>query len=223
MADMGIIYLTFSGKNGMIESVVRAAVSQTDGERMAQEMEKSRRLPVIFWTMMKIGLFTFGGGWSIIAQVQNEFVDRRGWMTDEQIVDYMSLAKSFPGIMIINMAVFSGYAMAGVAGAVVAAFGLSLPALAAIAVVTYFYESLRDNVYVVKILNGVRSVVIPIIISACVKMFSTAMRGKPSVWILAGSFVLCAVTDFSKILLILIALALGLLIWRGRINDDDLS
>lgn len=92
-------------------------------------MEKTRRLPAIFFIMMKIGLFTFGGGWSIIAQIQNEFVDKKGWMTEEQIVDYMSLAKSFPGIMIINMSVFCGYTMAGPAGAVAAAFGLSLPAL----------------------------------------------------------------------------------------------
>ncbi len=184
-------------------------------------MEKGKRLPAIFFIMAKIGLFTFGGGWSIIAQIQNEFVDKRGWMTEEQIVDYMSLAKSFPGIMIINMAVFCGYAMAGVAGAVVAAFGLSLPALAAIAVVTYFYESLRDNPYVAKVLNGVRSVVIPIIISACVRMWGTALRGRSAWFILIGSFLLCALTGFSKLLLILIALVLGLLIWRGRIDEND--
>ena len=53
-------------------------------------MEKTKRLPAIFFIMAKIGLFTFGGGWSIIAQIQNEFVDKKGWMTEEQIVDYMS-------------------------------------------------------------------------------------------------------------------------------------
>lgn len=183
-------------------------------------MEKNKRLWTIFITMAKIGLFTFGGGWSIIAQVQSEFVEKRGWMTDEQIVDFMSLAKSFPGIMIINMSVFSGYAMAGIPGAVVSAFGLSLPALAAIAVVTYFYSALRDNVYVAKVLAGVRSVVIPIIISACVKMWDTAVRWKSSWVILAVSFLICALTGFSKLLLVIIALMAGLLIWRGRIEDD---
>lgn len=93
-------------------------------------MEKVKKLWTIFITMAKIGMFTFGGGWSIIAQIQNEFVDKRGWITEEQLVDYMSLAKSFPGIMIINMSVFCGYTMCGVVGAVTAAVGLSAPAVA---------------------------------------------------------------------------------------------
>lgn len=183
-------------------------------------MEKTKRLWPIFITMAKIGLFTFGGGWSIIAQIQSEFVDRRGWMTEEQIVDYMSLAKSFPGIMIINMSVFSGYAMAGIPGAVLAAFGLSFPALVAIAIVTYFYATLRDNVYVAKILAGVRSVVIPIIISACLRLWKTAVRWRSS-WVILGiSFAICAVSDFNKLILVICALIAGLLIWRGRIEDD---
>lgn len=183
-------------------------------------MDKIKRLAAIFLTMAKIGLFTFGGGWSIIVQMQNEFVDRRGWMTEEQIIDYMSLAKSFPGIMIINMSVFSGYAMDGPAGAVAAAFGLSLPAIAAISIVTFFYASLRDNVYVARILNGVRSAVIPIIVSACLKMKTTATRGRSAIVIVLISFVVCAFTNVSKILMIVIALTAGLLIWRGEIPDD---
>lgn len=183
-------------------------------------MKNTGRLPVIFFIMAKIGLFTFGGGWSIIVQMQHEFVDKRGWMTEEQIVDYMALAKSFPGIMIINMSVFCGYTMGGVAGAVASALGLSLPALIAIAIVTYFYETLRANVFVAKILNGVRSVVIPIIISASIRMWGPAMKSK-SAWVfLTVSFFVCAFTGFSKFLLILISLVGGLLIWRGRIEDD---
>ncbi len=183
-------------------------------------MEKLKRLIIIFKTMFKIGLFTFGGGWSIIAQIQNEFVDRRGWMSEEQLVDYMSLAKSFPGIMIINMSVFCGYTMCGVAGAVTAAVGLSTPALLAIAVVTYFYSALRSNIFVARILNGVRSVVIPIIISAALKLKTTAIRGRSAWWILLASFLVCVFTDVNKALVIITALVAGLLIWRGEIPDD---
>lgn len=183
-------------------------------------MKKGKRLWVIFITMAKIGLFTFGGGWSIIAQIQNEFVDKRGWMTEEQLVDYMSLAKSFPGIMIINMSVFSGYAMGGVPGAITAAVGLSTPAVITIAVVTYFYTTLRTNVWVEKILNGVRSVVIPIILSAAWKLKQTALKGKSAYFLLFVSFLVCAFTGVSKLLVMLAALAAGLLIWRGVIADD---
>lgn len=183
-------------------------------------MERVKKLWVIFFTMAKIGLFTFGGGWSIIAQIQNEFVDRRGWITEEQLVDYMSLAKSFPGIMIINMSVFCGYAMCGVAGAVTAAIGLSAPAVATIAVVTFFYSAMKENVWVAKILNGVRSVVIPIILSASWKLRQTAMKGKSAWVILLASFTVCVFTGVNKLLVVLAALAAGLLIWRGEIPDD---
>lgn len=183
-------------------------------------MNRIKRLAAIFFTMAKIGLFTFGGGWSIIVQMQNEFVDRRGWMSEEQIIDYMSLAKSFPGIMIINMSVFSGYAMAGIPGAVSAAFGLSMPAIMAIAIVTYFYDSLKQNVYVARILNGVRSVVIPIIVSACLRMKETALKGRSAVVIVLISVVVCTFTKINKIIVILAALAAGILIWRGEIPDD---
>ena len=183
-------------------------------------MKKFKKLCTIFYVMAKIGLFTFGGGWSIIAQMQNEFVDRKHWMTEEQVVDYMSLAKSFPGVMIINMSVFCGYAMAGVPGAVAAAVGLSTPALIAIAVVTYFYSSLRDNIYVERILNGVRSVVIPIIISACLKLKKTAIQGRSSYGILVLSFLVCVLTGVNKLLVVMAALVAGILIWRGEIPDD---
>lgn len=183
-------------------------------------MKKGKRLLLIFVIMAKIGLFTFGGGWSIIAQMQNEFVDRRGWMTEEQLVDYMSLAKSFPGVMIINMSVFCGYAMEGPVGAFFAAVGLSLPALAAIAVVTYFYSSLRGNIYVAKILNGIRSVVVPIIISACLRLRKTAIRGKLAWWVLVASFLACVLTGLNKALIVLARLVAGLLLGKGESSDD---
>ena len=147
-------------------------------------------------------------------------MDRRGWLTEEQIVDYLSLAKSFPGIMIINMSVFCGYTMCGVAGAFTAAVGLSAPAVAAIAVVTYFYSAMRDNVWVAKILNGVRSVVIPIILSAAWRLKATAMKGKSAWVIMLASFLVCVFTGVNKALVVAVALVAGLLIWRGVIPDD---
>ncbi len=91
-------------------------------------VSRAGKLWTMFWIMAKIGCFTFGGGWSIIVQIQHEFVDKRGWMKEEQIIDFMSVAKSLPGIMIVNMSVLCGYAMEGAAGALSAAFGLTAPA-----------------------------------------------------------------------------------------------
>lgn len=173
------------------------------------------KLAVMFWTMAKIGCFTFGGGWSIIVQIQHEFVDRRGWMTEEQIIDFMSVAKSFPGIMIVNMSVLCGYAMGGVAGALAAAFGLTAPAIIAIGLVTYFYSSLKANPYVEKVLNGVRCVVIPIILQAAWKLREKSLTSVISYVFLAVSFVVCAFTDISKPIVIVAGAVLGLMVCRG--------
>ncbi len=178
-------------------------------------MARTGRLAAMFWIMAKIGCFTFGGGWSIIGQMQNEFVDKRGWMTEEQIIDFMSLAKSFPGIMIVNMSVLCGYAMEGVAGALAAAFGLTAPAIAAIGLVAYFYSSLKANPYVEKILGGVRCVVIPIILQAAWKLKEKSLTSKCSYLLFAISFAVCAFTNISKPMVIAAGALLGLLVWRG--------
>lgn len=177
------------------------------------------RLWVIFFIMAKIGCFTFGGGWSIIGQMQNEFVEKRGWLTEEQIVDFMSLAKSFPGVMIINMSVLCGYMMEGVAGALAAAFGLSAPAIIAIAVVAYFYGTLKNNVYVAKVLNGVRCVVIPIILNAAWKLKDKSLTSKAAYVFLMVAFIICAFTSISKPLVIVAGALLGLAVWRGVESD----
>lgn len=184
------------------------------------EEGRLKRLALIFFTMAKIGCFTFGGGWSIIGQMQDEFVEKRGWMTEEQIVDFMSLAKSFPGIMIINMSVLSGYVMEGVAGSIAAAFGLSTPAIVAIAIVAYFYNTLKTNVYVAKVLNGVRCVVIPIILNAAWKLKKKSLTSRAAYLFFAVSFVICAFTDISKPLVIVAGAVLGLIVWRGVKTDD---
>mgnify|MGYP002508038869 CR=1 FL=1 len=180
-----------------------------------------RRLAVMFWVMAKIGCFTFGGGWSIIGQMQNEFVEKRKWMTEEQILDFMSLARSFPGIMIINMSVLCGYAMEGVAGAVSAAFGLSMPALFAIGLVAYFYEGLRNNPYVEKVLAGVRCVVIPIILQATWKLRGKSLISAASWVFVTASFLVCAFTSVSKPLVIVAGAVLGFLVFQNVSKEGE--
>lgn len=148
-------------------------------------------------------------------------MERRSWMTKEQIVDFMSLAKSFPGIMIINMSVLSGYTMAGVPGALAAAFGLSFPAVVCIGIVTYFYSTLKSNPYVVKILNGVRCVVVPIILSASWKLKDKSLTTKRAYPFLLVSFVICAFTSISKPILIVAGAILGLWVWKGVAVDEN--
>lgn len=182
------------------------------GETADQRPEtRKKRLWTIFTVLFKVGCVTFGGGWGIIAQMQEEFVDRRHWMKEEELMDFISLGKSFPGIMIINIAVLFGYTMEGFWGAVVAAFSLSLPALISITVVTYFYSAIKDNVLVARALDGVRCAVIPIILAAAVRLKDKSLVNRQA-WVLAGIAVLvCAFTGVNKALVVIGGAAFGLL------------
>ena len=170
----------------------------------APERKKENRLLTIFIVMFKMGCVTFGGGWGIIAQMQEEFVDRRGWIEEE---DLISLGRSFPGIMIINTSVIFGYTVAGFWGAVLAAFGLSLPALISIAVVTYFYSAIKSNVIVARALGGVRCAVIPIIL----RLREKSLTDKSSYVLAAIALFVCTFTKVNKILVVLGGAVFGLL------------
>ena len=130
--------------------------------------------------MLKIGLFTFGGGWSIVAQMQKEFVEKRGWLGEEELLDIVAIGRSFPGIMVVNTAVMLGYRIGGVGCAFLCAFGMAFPAFVVMAAVTTCYTAVRDNPWVARAMVGVRAVVVPIILSACLGMRKSAEIGRAS-------------------------------------------
>lgn len=182
-----------------------------------------KKLWTIYLIMFKIGALTFGGGWSIITQVQEEFVEKRKWMGEEQIMDYMSLARTFPGIMVVNFSILSGYAMGGFSGAVAAAFGLVSPAILVIALVALFYDSIKNNPFVVRILNGIRSAVIPIILLAAWKLKSRAVTLKLQWLLAAAALLICAFTQVPKTIVIVLGAFIGFVIQRKGGGDNSLS
>lgn len=94
---------------------------------MRKKAEKGRVLS-IFLTFLKFGCFTFGGGWSIVSQIQKEYVEDKHWITDEELLDFTSVGRSVPGLMISNASVLFGYHAAGFGGALAALAGICLAA-----------------------------------------------------------------------------------------------
>ena len=189
---------------------------------MPPREERGRTLWTLFYTMVKIGLVAFGGGWSVIGVMEQEFCDRLGWFSREELLDYVALGRSFPGIMVMNISTIFGYRAAGVPGAAVATAGLALPSILVIAVVTVFYDSIRGNPWVARALVGVRAAVVPIVISALLKLRSSALTG-PWTWAAAAAAaVLCYATELNSTLIVVGGVALGLLsgaVLRGRGDD----
>ena len=124
---------------------------------MKDRVKKGLELFVFFF---KIGCFTFGGGWSILAQMEQEFVDKRKWLTKSELLDMVAVGRSVPGIMITNISMIFGYSVGGVFGGFCAVLGITTPAILILSIVTMFYSKLKDNVWCASALRGIRSAVV---------------------------------------------------------------
>ena len=110
---------------------------------------------MLFAFFFKIGCFTFGGGWSILAQMEQEFVDKRKLITKEELLDMVAVGKSVPGIMITNISMLFGYYVGGWFGGVCAVLGMTCPAVLILSFVTAFYKVLKSNVWCYAALRGI--------------------------------------------------------------------
>ncbi|MBS6396033.1 MAG: chromate transporter [Clostridiales bacterium] len=174
-------------------------------------MENIKKGMQIFWFFFRIGFFTFGGGWSIVAQIQKEFVERRKWVTEEQLLDTVSVGRSLPGLMIGNVSFMFGYQNGGVFCGLMALLGISMPALLIMIVVTACYTQIKDNVYVARAMTGIRAAVVPIIGSAGLRLRGSAFRDKLCYGIAAVMFVTCAFLDWNCAALIAASAVIGLI------------
>jgi len=144
-----------------------------------------RELAVMFGSFFKIGAFTIGGGYAMLPLIEREFVEVRGWVTDEEIVDVFAIAQSLPGVIAINTSIFIGYRVAGVVGALTAAAGMILPSFFSILAIAALLVNVRDNLWVQKAFAGVRAGVTAMILLAGIKLGKAILRNPPA-WVIAG-------------------------------------
>lgn len=178
-------------------------------------MEKWKKAMQILLFFCKIGCFTFGGGWSIVAQMQQEFVEKRHWINEEELLDFTSVARSLPGIMIANTSLIFGYHMAGIPGALAAVVGITIPSVVIIALVTLVYDAFRSNPYVLRALTGVRAAVIPIILSAALRLRKGALKDWIG-YVLAALAAGLSILGVNNFIIILLGVAAGLLIGEAK-------
>ena len=174
--------------------------------------EKLKKALFLYAYFFRIGWVTFGGGWSIIAQIQKEFSDRRGEISSTELLDIVSVGRSLPGTMIGNVAYLFGYHYCGAAGGIAALLGIATPPLVLLCFVTVFYDLLRDNVWVSRAMLGVRSAVAPIILSAVLRLHKGAFPLKLCYALCAAGFLLVLVLDVSCVWIVLLGVAAGLVL-----------
>lgn len=171
--------------------------------------DRSQLLP-LFLTFLKIGAFTFGGGYAMIPLIQREAGERRGWITEDELVEITAISESTPGPIAVNTATFTGYQVCGVPGALLATVGVVLPAFAVIILVSSALSFFSGNQIVKYAFMGVRAGVLALIVKAVVRMYRQCPKNALSYVIMAGVFIAAGFLNVSALLLILLCALLGL-------------
>ena len=181
-------------------------------------MRVFRSLLSLFISMFKIGLFTFGGGYAMIAFLEREYVEKNNWLSHDEFMDLMVIAESTPGPIAINCATYIGYKVNKGLGAVAATLGMVIPSFSIIYLISLFFEQFLSVTWVSSAFRGIQACVVFLILSAGLKMFKKMKKTAFSITVAALTFV-CMVTlwllgiRFSSIFYILISGCLGLATW----------
>ena len=179
---------------------------------------KDQSLGTLFFTFFKIGLFTFGGGYAMIALLEEEFIQRRRWLDKDEFLDMTAIAESTPGPVAINSATYLGYKLAGVPGAAVATVAVCLPSFLIIYAISLFFEQFTQLTVIANAFKGIQVCVIYLIFSAGVRMLQALDRSLFSSGVLLSVFLAMtslslAGISVSSILLILLSGAAGVAAW----------
>lgn len=184
----------------------------------------------LFITMFKIGLFTFGGGYAMIALLENEFVSKKEWIEKDEFLDMVAIAESTPGPIAINAATYIGYKMLGFLGSLTATVAVCIPSFVIIYAISLFFDAFLSLTLVAYAFRGIQVCVIWLILSAGLKMLSRMKKTAFNILILSA-VVLCMVAfsvfsvSFSTIFYILISGCIGIFIYalgllRGKGEAD---
>ena len=181
----------------------------------AQEVKS---LGTLFFTFFKIGLFTFGGGYAMIALLEEEFIQRRKWLDKDEFLDMTAIAESTPGPVAINSATYLGYKLAKVPGAATAPVAVCLPSFLIIYAFSLFFEQFTQLTVIANAFKGIQVCVIYLIFSAGVRMLKALDKSLFAIGVLAAVMLVMvglslAGVSVSSILLILLSGAAGVAAW----------
>lgn len=184
---------------------------------MAQGNQKGT-LFKLFFSMLYISAFTFGGGFVIITFMKRKFVDELEWIDEQEMLDLTALAQSSPGAIAVNAAILVGWRVGGFAGMVTAVIGTVLPPITILSVISLFYAAFAANPYVALVLKGMQSGVAAVILDVVWGLGANVVKTKSPIHlvVMAAAFVATFVYGINVIYIILVAALLGVVLAMVR-------
>ena len=163
----------------------------------------------LFTAFFKIGLFTFGGGMSMLPMLQRELVESKQWLTEEEILNYFAIGQCTPGIIAVNVATFCGYKRAGLSGAIVSTIGIVCPSWIVITLIAGSISRFSDIVWIQRAMKGVYVAVAALLARAVFTFGKKIITDFVTAGIAAGAFLAMSVWNISGILIVLAAGIIG--------------
>ena len=163
----------------------------------------------LFMAFFKIGLFTFGGGMSMLPMLQKELVESKKWLTEEEILNYFAIGQCTPGIIAVNVATFCGYKRAGLSGAIVSTIGIVCPSWIVITLIAGSISRFSDIVWIQRAMKGVYVAVAALLARAVFTFGKKIITDFVTAGIAVGAFLAMSVWNISGILIVLAAGIIG--------------
>ena len=190
-------------------------------------MKKTKEYLSLFLTMLKIGLFTFGGGYAMIALLENEFVAKKKWIEKDEFLDVAAIAESTPGPIAINAATYIGFKNAGIVGSIIATLGICIPSFVIIYAISLFFDAFLSLTLVAYAFKGIQICVVYLILSAGLKMLKQMKKTVFNIIIILITLICMVVLSlfavkFSTIFYILISGAFGVVVYfLGKLKKEE--
>ena len=175
-------------------------------------MNKIEKLWILFTTTFGISATT-NGGYAIVAVMKTKFVEKYKWLTEDEMLDLLSIGQSAPGPIAINSSIIVGYRICGIAGALLTTLGTVLPPLIIMSIVTIFYEFISTNPYVRIFMQGMASGVAALLVSVTYDLFKGVTKQKSVInyVLMAFAFIFVRFTDYSILILAIICATCGII------------
>lgn len=177
------------------------------------KMKKINILLDLYFTFLKIGFVTFGGGLAMLPILERELVEKRKWVGSEELIDYFSIGQSTPGIIAVNVATFCGNKLGGILGGIFATFGIVTPSLIVITLISNLISSITEYEWVQKALKGINAAVAANLTFASVNFFKKAVKNLIGFICFLISFILVYFINIPAVIIILCSATLGIILF----------
>lgn len=189
-------------------------------------IDKIKNLFNLYFSFAKIGTFTIGGGLAMMPMMQAELIEKRKWITDEELIDYYAVGQSTPGIVAVNVATFVGYKQMGIIGGIFATLGMVTPSLVIIMILASLINSINDYPIVKKALKGINVAVATLLTSTIINFMKKTIKNFTNAIFMMISFLLVFVLKLPSFWIILFALFIGVVLTykekkKAAVSGDD--